>query len=121
MSSIEQGQIGKLISNLSHHKSSGDKPMLNLKQYNRRWNIVLEPTASEDLSYWEATNTKIHTKITSLMEAIAKSPFSGIGKPEPLKHDWAGYWSRRISKEHRLIYKVMNDLIFVSTCRYHYS
>ncbi len=95
--------------------------MSNIKQSNRRWNVVFEPSAAQDLSYWETANTKVYAKITRLTEEIAKSPFSGIGKPEPLKHNWAGYWSRRINQEHRLVYKVTRDLIFVSTCCYHYT
>lgn len=63
----------------------------------------------------------IQKKITKLLESIAKTPFSGIGKPEPLKHELSGYWSRRISDEHRIIYTVKNNRIKVISLRFHYS
>jgi len=59
-------------------------------------------------------------RINQLIEAIARDPFSGIGKPEPLKHQLAGYWSRRINEEHRLVYRVDGDLLTIVQCRYHY-
>jgi len=62
--------------------------------------------ALEDLAYWEGSNRRIAARIKQLVEHVLQQPFTGIGKPEPLRHEWAGYWSRRINKEHRLIYRV---------------
>ena len=59
-------------------------------------------------------------RINRLTEEIARQPFAGIGDPEPLKHNWSGYWSRRIDREHRLVYKVTDDAIVIVQCRYHY-
>jgi len=73
------------------------------------------------LQYWKKSGNKsLMGKITRLLEDIEKTPFEGIGKPEALKHDWTGYWSRRITSEHRLVYKVDNDVIYVAQLRYHY-
>ncbi|MFP5349367.1 MAG: Txe/YoeB family addiction module toxin [Gammaproteobacteria bacterium] len=63
----------------------------------------------------------IHKRVNPLIEGIGKVPFRGIGKPEPLKHEWAGYWSRRITEEHRLVYKVAQGKILIAACRYHYG
>ncbi|NEQ69226.1 MAG: Txe/YoeB family addiction module toxin [Symploca sp. SIO2D2] len=63
---------------------------------------------------------KILKRINLLIQDIKRSPFEGIGKPEPLKYDLSGYWSRRINDEHRIVYKVQNDAIFLSELRYHY-
>ena len=83
--------------------------------------IVLLPTALADLQFWKQSgNTIILKRIRQLIEAIQVSPHSGIGKPEALKHNWAGKWSRRINQEHRLIYKVENNRIVVYSLRYHY-
>lgn len=75
----------------------------------------------EDYLYWQTTNKKMLTKINSLLKDISRNPFSGIGKPEPLKHKYKGFWSRRIDGEHRLIYKVNGDEILIAKCRYHYD
>jgi len=69
---------------------------------------------------WERTNKKMLRKIAMLLSDSRKNPFAGIGKPEPLKHDLKGCWSRRISKEHRLVYKVTDEGIIVISCKYHY-
>jgi toxin YoeB len=82
--------------------------------------IVFEASAFEDFNDWAATDKKIYKRIVSLLKDIDRSPFSGIGKPEPLKHDWQGYWSRRINHEHRLVYKVTDTAVVVAACRYHY-
>jgi len=60
--------------------------------------------AWEDYLWWQAKDSRVLKRINRLIEAIQKEPFRGIGKPEPLKHEWAGYWSRRINEEHRLVY-----------------
>ena len=83
--------------------------------------IVFAPKAINDLKYWKLTgNNKIKKKITALIIAISKQPFSGIGKPEPLKHDFAGCWSRRIDHEHRIIYEVVGDTVNILSLRSHY-
>lgn len=83
--------------------------------------IVFLPTALEDLQFWKQSgNTIILKRIRQLLEAIQLNPQSGIGKPEALKYNWTGKWSRRINQEHRLIYKIENNLITVYSLRYHY-
>ncbi len=82
------------------------------------------PKAEEDLAYWKSTgNKRIMKHISKLFEDILQHPFTGIGKPEPLKCDLQGVWSRRITDEHRLIYSVSNGMIYVYvlSLRYHYS
>jgi len=76
--------------------------------------------AWKDYLYWQQTDKKILKRINLLIENIKRQPFEGIGNPEPLKHNWSGYCSRRINKEHRLIYKVTDDAIIIVQCRYHY-
>lgn len=86
--------------------------------------IIYSPQALEDIEYWKKNGNKvIMAKITALLNDIAAHPFSGIGKPEALKYDLAGYWSRRINSEHRIIYSVRNDMIEVHllSMRYHYN
>lgn len=75
----------------------------------------------EDYLYWQRTDKKKLKKINELLKDIARNPFAGIGKPEPLRHNYTGYWSRRIYGEHRLIYEFSNNEIFVLKCRYHYD
>ena len=75
----------------------------------------------EDYLYWQQTNIKYVKKINKLLKDISRQPFTGIGKPEPLKFQYAGYWSRRIDGEHRLIYKVKDDEIQIAKCRFHYD
>lgn len=82
--------------------------------------LVFDPNALEDLRHWIETDRRKALKILDLIEAAAKSPFEGIGKPEPLKFELAGCWSRRIDQEHRLVYKVQKDELIVLGCRYHY-
>jgi len=74
----------------------------------------------KDLLYWQKTDRKIVQKITSLVDAIIKDPFDGIGKPKPLKYELSGCWSRRINKEHRIVYRVVDNRIQLLSCRYHY-
>ena len=82
--------------------------------------LVFDPKALEQLRYWTETDRRKATKILDLIEATLKSPFEGIGKPEPLKFELAGAWSRRIDQEHRLVYKVEKGELIVLACRYHY-
>lgn len=77
--------------------------------------------AREDIAYWRKRDAAIIARIESLIEDIKRSPFSGIGKPEPLKHTLIGFWSRRITKEHRLVYRVEAGVIYVAQCRFHYD
>jgi toxin YoeB len=77
--------------------------------------------AKEDLSYWKkVNNVVVLKKIRKLLEVIIETPFEGIGKPEPLKHQLSGCWSRRIDKEHRLVYEVSDNLIIVLSMKGHY-
>lgn len=82
--------------------------------------IVFLEHAWNDYSYWQSSDKSMLKKINSLIKEIERTPFEGSGKPEPLKHDLAGYWSRRINLEHRLIYKIEKDTIVIFQCRYHY-
>jgi toxin YoeB len=75
----------------------------------------------EDYLYWQKTNKKYVSKINRLLKDISRTPFSGLGKPEPLKHKYQGFWSRRIDSEHRLIYTVNDDEILIAKCRFHYD
>ena len=82
--------------------------------------ILFAENAWEDYLYWHQNDKKILKRINLLIGDIQRAPFKGIGKPEPLKFNWSGYWSRRINKEHRLVYKVQDDTISIAQCRYHY-
>ncbi|WP_426243595.1 Txe/YoeB family addiction module toxin [Psychrobacter sp. TWP2-1-2] len=76
--------------------------------------------AWEDYEYWQKTSKDKIKHIGKLIKTIKREPFEGIGKPESLKHDLAGYWSRRIDQEHRLVYEVQDNAIIIVQCRYHY-
>ncbi len=83
--------------------------------------IIFSDHALDDLGYWKQTqNNKILQRIRVLIEDIEASPFRGIGKPEPLKHNYAGMWSRRINKTHRIIYEVSSRQIIIHALREHY-
>ncbi len=75
----------------------------------------------DDYLYWQKTDKKILSKISDLLKDISRNPMSGKGKPEPLKHKYKGYWSRKIDSEHRLIYKVKDNEILIAKCRFHYE
>lgn len=75
----------------------------------------------EDYLYWQQTDKKKLKRINELLKDIARNPFEGIGKPEPLKHKYAGFSSRRIDEEHRLVYKYMDSDILIAKCRFHYD
>ncbi|MEM7536056.1 MAG: Txe/YoeB family addiction module toxin [Chloroflexota bacterium] len=83
--------------------------------------VVFEGSAFEDFTNWVKLNKKIHTRIVRLIKDIQRNPFTGMGKPEPLRHQLQGYWSRRIDNEHRLVYTVTDDDIIIIACRYHYE
>ncbi|SMN01902.1 YoeB toxin protein [uncultured Candidatus Thioglobus sp.] len=82
--------------------------------------LTFSLSAWEEYLYWQHTDKKILKRINTLIKDIQRSPNSGIGKPEPLKHNLAGYWSRRINNEHRIVYKIKNDTILIAQLRYHY-
>jgi toxin YoeB len=84
-------------------------------------NIVFSPNAWFDFIQWAKNDKKVFDKITELVQEIARTPFQGKGNPEPLKHQLSGYWSRRITAEHRLVYKVIGDDIQIISCKYHYQ
>lgn len=75
----------------------------------------------EDYTTWLKEDRKMLVKINQLIKDIQRTPFNGIGKPEALKYDLAGYWSRRIDREHRLVYKVYNDIVIIISCKYYYD
>jgi len=84
-------------------------------------NTAFVPKALEDFIAWANENKKIHARIADLLKDIQRNPFSGIGKPESLKHDLKGLWSRRINDEHRLVYEVKDKEIIIHSCRFHYK
>lgn len=84
-------------------------------------NTNFSPLALEELQEWIKTAPKLAGKITELLAECARTPFEGKGKPEPLKGDYRGYWSRRINDEHRLIYKIDDDFVYVIACKGHYT
>jgi len=73
-----------------------------------------------DYLYWQNQDKKVLKRINLLIKDISRDPFKGLGEPEPLKYNWSGYWSRRITLEHRLVYKVVDNEIRIAQCRYHY-
>ena len=76
--------------------------------------------AWEDYLYWQDTDKKTVKKINELLKDASRTPIEGKGKPEPLKHNLAGFWSRRITAEHRLVYAVTEEALLIASCRYHY-
>lgn len=84
-------------------------------------NIAWTNLAWESYLYWQKNDKNILKKINILINDIQKNPFSGIGKPESLRFDLAGKWSRRINEEHRLVYEIRNNEIIIFQCRYHYQ
>ena len=82
--------------------------------------IVFADQAWEDFTYWLEHDRKIAARIVRLIREIERQPFEGVGRPEPLRHDLAGFWSRRITQEHRLVYTVEENEIQIAQARYHY-
>ena len=82
--------------------------------------LVFSELAWEDYLYWQKQDRKLVERINKLIEATARDPFTGIGKPEPLKHAFAGFWSRRINDEHRMVYRVTGDRLEIAQLRFHY-
>lgn len=83
--------------------------------------IIFSPEAFDDMNRWIEEDKKIHTKIITLIREIMRTPFQGTGKPEPLKYEYAGYWSRRLTDKHRLVYKVEKDSLSIMSCKFHYT
>lgn len=83
--------------------------------------IVFSARAWDDYLWWQRQDRKLLKRINQLIEDVHRNGNDGIGKPEPLKHGFQGYWSRRINDEHRLVYKVANDEVRIAACRYHYE
>jgi toxin YoeB len=83
--------------------------------------IVFSKNSWEDYLSWQAEDKKILKKINELIKDIQRTPYEGIGKPEPLKYDLTGLWSRRIDREHRLVYQVSGEDLLIYSCRYHYD
>jgi len=82
--------------------------------------IIFLSQGWEDYLYWQQFDKSILKKINSLLKEIVRTPFEGTGKPEPLKQNLAGWWSRRLNLEHRLVYRVEGDSVFILQCLYHY-
>ena len=82
--------------------------------------ITFSESAWDDYLYWQQQDKRMVQRINMLIKEIQREPFAGIGKPEPLKHALAGYWSRRITDEHRMVYKVEADALCIAQLRYHY-
>jgi toxin YoeB len=82
--------------------------------------LVFSEHAWEDYIYWQRTDKKTLKRINELIKDILKNKYQGIGKPEPLKHSLSGYWSRRITNEHRKVYKIHDDQVLIVQLRYHY-
>ena len=82
--------------------------------------LTFADTAWEDYLYWQATDKKQLKRTNHLIKDIQRTPFEGIGKPESLKFNLSGFWSRRIDEEHRLVYTVTDEAILIASCRYHY-
>lgn len=84
-------------------------------------NLVFSPQAWDDYQYWQETDRKVLRRINLLLKDAMRNPSDGIGKPEPLRHALAGYWSRRITDEHRFVYKSTGNQLLIAQLRYHYE
>ena len=82
--------------------------------------LIFSQDAWDDYLHWQKTDRRLLNRVNPLIREVLRSPFEGIGKPEPLKHGLAGYWSRRINDEYRLVYKVEGESVMIAQCRYHY-
>jgi len=83
--------------------------------------LIFSKNGWEDYLSWQKEDKKILRKINMLIKEIQRLPYEGKGKPEPLKYDLSGFWSRRIDREHRLVYRVTEDDVIIYSCRYHYD
>lgn len=82
--------------------------------------LIFAEQAWEDYLYFQATDPKMVRRINELLKDVCRNHHTGIGKPEPLRFEWSGWWSRRIDQEHRLVYKVAGEDVLIAQCRYHY-
>lgn len=82
--------------------------------------LVFSEQAWDDYLYWQKTDRRLVQRINDLIKEITRTPYTGTGKPEPLKHALSGYWSRRINDEHRIVYRVADDSVLIAQLRYHY-
>ncbi len=82
--------------------------------------LVFSSTAWDDYLHWQATDPKLLARLNALIRECARTPFQGTGKPEPLRGALSGWWSRRLTQEHRLVYRVEGDDLLIAQCRYHY-
>lgn len=82
--------------------------------------LLFSENAWDDYLYWQKTDKKTLVRINKLIEQTKREPFTGVGKPEPLKHSLTGYWSRRINDEHRMVYKATEEALLIAQLRYHY-
>lgn len=82
--------------------------------------LCFDENGGADYLYWQENDRKKLQRINELIRAIQRDPFKGIGKPEPLRGNWTGFWSRRIDREHRLVYSIENDKLLIAQCRFHY-
>ena len=82
--------------------------------------LIFADAAWEDYLYWQKQDRKVLERINKLVQEVRREPFSGVGKPEPLRHALAGFWSRRITDEHRMVYRVEGDQLLIAQLRYHY-
>jgi len=83
--------------------------------------IIFTKSAFDDYLFWEKNDKKIFKKVNSLIKECLRTPFLGTGKPEPLKNELSGFWSRRINNEHRLVYKYEDEKLYILSLRYHYK
>ena len=82
--------------------------------------VIWAPGAWQDYFYWSRMDDRVREKINTLIEDIQRHPFKGLGKPEPLKRNLRGFWSRRITREHRLVYRIEAGVLQIAQCRFHY-
>jgi toxin YoeB len=82
--------------------------------------VTFSSQAWEDYLHWQQTDRKLLKRLNALIKEISRTPFEGSGKPEPLRHALAGYWSRRITDEHRLVYQMQDDAVLIAQARFHY-
>lgn len=82
--------------------------------------VAFHPLAWEDYLHWQEADRRILKKLNALIRECRRTPFTGTGKPEPLKNEFQGWWSRRIDQEHRLVYRVRGEVLEIAQCRYHY-
>lgn len=82
--------------------------------------ITFAGTAWEDYLHWQETDPKLLDRLSAIIKECTRTPFAGIGKPEPLRGNWSGWWSRRITQEHRLVYRLADGALEIAQCRYHY-